>query len=252
MTASSFCGTGGAAPCRVIRRSRPCSTGATTCFPRTNNDLAPAVRLRRPFDASRCHSGRSRTAKPMRRAVADTVESLVNEIAYPDVRVRRDRPYYRVLDTTSQSMRRPSLRTPARAQALVAAACASTMPDLFAVEARQERAAFGNREVSAYEPHMGNIRAALEWSFSEGGEAQIGVQLAAGAAPLFLGFSLLGECEHWCERSLVRLAGRRSRHGCGNWRCKQRWRSHRCSCVVTATPCRKAIERGIGLAEALR
>ncbi len=65
--------------------------------------------------------------------------------------------------------------------------------------------AFGGGDLSAYAPRLGNIRAALEWCFSRG-EAALGVDLAAGSAPLFLGFSLLGECEHWCERGLAGLS----------------------------------------------
>jgi predicted ATPase len=47
--------------------------------------------------------------------------------------------------------------------------------------------------VAVFAPHMGNIRAALEWSFSSEGEPAIGVRLAAGATPLFLGLALLVE-----------------------------------------------------------
>jgi predicted ATPase/DNA-binding winged helix-turn-helix (wHTH) protein len=50
--------------------------------------------------------------------------------------------------------------------------------------------------------HVGNIRAALEWSFSETGDAKLGIQLAASTAQLFVGLSLLGECQKWCECAL--------------------------------------------------
>jgi predicted ATPase/DNA-binding winged helix-turn-helix (wHTH) protein len=53
--------------------------------------------------------------------------------------------------------------------------------------------------------YMGNIRTALEWSFSAAGEAAIGVRLAAAAAPLFFALSLLVECVRWCERGLSAL-----------------------------------------------
>ncbi len=59
--------------------------------------------------------------------------------------------------------------------------------------------------VAAAGPHMGNIRAALEWSFSDAADASIGVRLAAAAAPLFLGLSLLVECHRWCEQALAAL-----------------------------------------------
>ncbi|WP_156937923.1 winged helix-turn-helix domain-containing protein [Mesorhizobium sp. LNHC221B00] len=111
--------------------------------------------------------------------------------------------------------------------------------------------AFGSRDVSAYEPHMGNIRAALVWSFSEFGEVQIGVQLAAGAAPLFLGFSLLGECELWCERGLSAL--QEADRGTITELALQA--ALAMSSMFTrgnSDDVRRAIERGIGLAEALR
>ena len=53
--------------------------------------------------------------------------------------------------------------------------------------------------------YIGNVHAALEWSFSICGDAGIGVELAACAAPLFLRISLLGECQRWCERGLAAL-----------------------------------------------
>lgn len=46
------------------------------------------------------------------------------------------------------------------------------------------------------------MRAALQWAFSGAGDVSAGVELAAWAAPLFIGLSLLDECTRWCERSL--------------------------------------------------
>jgi predicted ATPase/DNA-binding winged helix-turn-helix (wHTH) protein len=54
-------------------------------------------------------------------------------------------------------------------------------------------------------PYLGNVRAALEWSFSDAGEAAIGVQLAAAAAPLFFDLALFIECVRWCEQGLAAL-----------------------------------------------
>ncbi len=50
--------------------------------------------------------------------------------------------------------------------------------------------------------HLGNIRAALEWSFSDSGDTELGVRLAASSAYLFLVRSLLAECNSWSERAL--------------------------------------------------
>ena len=59
--------------------------------------------------------------------------------------------------------------------------------------------------IALFAPHMGNVRAALEWSFSAAGDPAIGVRLAAGSAPLFIGLALLVECYQWCERALAAL-----------------------------------------------
>lgn len=65
--------------------------------------------------------------------------------------------------------------------------------------------AFDKQEPRSYGPHVGNIRAALEWCFSPGGDSTIGGELTVGAAPLFLRMSLLSECRHWCEHALAAL-----------------------------------------------
>jgi predicted ATPase/DNA-binding winged helix-turn-helix (wHTH) protein len=64
---------------------------------------------------------------------------------------------------------------------------------------------FGEHNLSEYSLHIGNVRAALEWAFFDGGEVSVGVDIATWAAPLFIGLSLLGECDRWCERALAGL-----------------------------------------------
>ena len=57
-------------------------------------------------------------------------------------------------------------------------------------------------------PHfaaVNNVRAALEWCFSESGDASIGIGLAAAAAPVFRAMALFPECHRWSERALVAL-----------------------------------------------
>jgi len=72
---------------------------------------------------------------------------------------------------------------------------------------------FGEHDLSEYAPHIGNVRAALEWALSDHGDVNVGVNLAASAAPLFIGLSLLNECRTWCERALAVIndAGRDTR-----------------------------------------
>jgi predicted ATPase/DNA-binding winged helix-turn-helix (wHTH) protein len=57
-------------------------------------------------------------------------------------------------------------------------------------------------------PHfaaVNNARAALEWCFGADGNSDIGVGLAAAAAPVFLAMSLLPECHRWSKRAILAL-----------------------------------------------
>ncbi|WP_342739469.1 winged helix-turn-helix domain-containing protein [Bradyrhizobium sp. B117] len=57
-------------------------------------------------------------------------------------------------------------------------------------------------------PHfanLDNVRAALEWSFGNRGNPEIGIKLAAATVPAFLAMSLLSECHRWSERALLAL-----------------------------------------------
>jgi predicted ATPase len=59
--------------------------------------------------------------------------------------------------------------------------------------------------------HVSNVRAALEWSFSEQGDKELGTALAAASAPLFLELSLLTECRFWMERAIAEHGGQGDR-----------------------------------------
>jgi predicted ATPase/DNA-binding winged helix-turn-helix (wHTH) protein len=54
--------------------------------------------------------------------------------------------------------------------------------------------------------HIGNLRAALDWAFSRGGNLEIGVALTAAAVPLWAHSSLLEECRDRVEQALAALA----------------------------------------------
>ena len=109
---------------------------------------------------------------------------------------------------------------------------------------------FGEHDLSGYTPHIGNVRAALEWALSQHGDAVLGVGLATWAAPLFIGLSLLDECKGWCERALGALddAGRGTRQE------MILQEALGLSLMFTrghSDQVRNAIERGLALAEAL-
>jgi predicted ATPase/DNA-binding winged helix-turn-helix (wHTH) protein len=61
------------------------------------------------------------------------------------------------------------------------------------------------RDLTAYLRQIGDIRAALEWSFSPSGDNSVGLALSAGAVPLFLALSMLSECRPWSVQALRAL-----------------------------------------------
>jgi len=54
--------------------------------------------------------------------------------------------------------------------------------------------------------YLGNIRAALAWSFGPNGDDLKAIKLAAAASQLFLAMSLLLECRTWMEKAIDRMA----------------------------------------------
>src|SRR5712675_3447780 len=58
---------------------------------------------------------------------------------------------------------------------------------------------------STHSSPLGNIRAALEWSFGPNGDDEIATRLAAASTQRFLELSLLIECRVWAERAITRL-----------------------------------------------
>jgi predicted ATPase/DNA-binding winged helix-turn-helix (wHTH) protein len=57
-----------------------------------------------------------------------------------------------------------------------------------------------------YGRQIDNVRTALDWAFSRGGDAPIGVALAAAAVPLWCQLSLLDECRRRVEQALSHIA----------------------------------------------
>ncbi|MBB3314631.1 putative ATPase/DNA-binding winged helix-turn-helix (wHTH) protein [Rhizobium sp. BK181] len=49
---------------------------------------------------------------------------------------------------------------------------------------------------------INNVRAALEWAFSDSSNVDVGISLAAAAVPVFQAMSLFPECQRWSERAL--------------------------------------------------
>ena len=155
--------------------------------------------------------------------------------------------YYRLLDTTrayaaTKLAERGEADRIARRHAIF---CSKFLERDEIIQSR-----FGEHDLSGYAPHIGNVRAAVEWALSDHGDVAVGVELAAWAAPLFVGLSLLEECRRWCERALANLddVGRGTRQE------MILQEALALSAMYTrghSDQVRGAIERGLALAEAL-
>jgi predicted ATPase/DNA-binding winged helix-turn-helix (wHTH) protein len=133
--------------------------------------------------------------------VAGAVVSLI-EKSLISTRAIGESTYYRLLDITrayakTKLAQRGEVDTIARRHAIFYSRF------LQSEEIIQSR--FGEHNLSGYKPHIGNVRAALEWAFSDRGDVGVGVELAAWAAALLGGLSLFDENRRWCERALAVL-----------------------------------------------
>jgi tetratricopeptide (TPR) repeat protein len=59
--------------------------------------------------------------------------------------------------------------------------------------------------IAAYREHVGNVRAALQWSFSDSGDNAIATALAVSSAPLLMTVSPMVECRSWIRRAIAAL-----------------------------------------------
>jgi predicted ATPase/DNA-binding winged helix-turn-helix (wHTH) protein len=64
---------------------------------------------------------------------------------------------------------------------------------------------FTEAAANAVRDYLGNIRAALEWSFGPNGDDPKAIRLAAAASQLLLAMSLLLECRTWMEKAIDRM-----------------------------------------------
>ncbi|CAB3807495.1 ATP-binding protein [Pararobbsia alpina] len=97
---------------------------------------------------------------------------------------------------------------------------------------------------------LGNVRAALDWTFSDRGDPSVATALVAASVPLFLELSLLSECQRWTEHALAAIdcASRGSR------REMELQASFGLSSMFTTGNCEEvhcALTRGLELAESL-
>jgi predicted ATPase/DNA-binding winged helix-turn-helix (wHTH) protein len=133
--------------------------------------------------------------------VTDAVTNLVAKSLISSTTVGES-TYYRLLDTTQAYA---AGRLADHGEADDAARRHAVYYSSYLRHDEAIQSTFGAHDLSGYAPHIGNVRAALEWAFSSHGDIAIGVELATWAAPLFVGLSLLDECRNWCEQALAGL-----------------------------------------------
>jgi predicted ATPase/DNA-binding winged helix-turn-helix (wHTH) protein len=111
---------------------------------------------------------------------------------------------YRLLDTTrAYALKKLAISGEQRAFARRHAEYVSSALERFEAKVWKRLSADG---IDFFVSQLGNVRAALDWSFGADGDGGIGVRLAAAAVPFFFQRSLLPECVAWCERALTQLA----------------------------------------------
>ena len=113
-------------------------------------------------------------------------------------------PFYRLLDTTrayaleklATSGEQDSIA--GRHSSFLIQMLESNPVNLFDLEFTEDSA-------NVVRDYLGNIRAALEWSFGPKGNDPTGIRLAAAASQLLLAMSLLLECRTWMEKAIDRM-----------------------------------------------
>ena len=77
--------------------------------------------------------------------------------------------------------------------------------DLLAPHVAISLSLFTTEELARYRLEVDNVRAALDWAFSAGGDSRIGIALTAAYAPIWIHLALSLECRERTERALAHL-----------------------------------------------
>jgi predicted ATPase/DNA-binding winged helix-turn-helix (wHTH) protein len=135
---------------------------------------------------------------------ANVMDAIVGLVAKSliSTSVSSDSTYYRLLDTT-RTYAADKLAKCGETGRLSRQHAISYADLLERDDAVQS--SFGQRDRTAYSRQIGNIRAALGWALSDHGDTGVSIRLAAAAAPVLIGLSLLRECGHWCGRAIAAL-----------------------------------------------
>jgi predicted ATPase/DNA-binding winged helix-turn-helix (wHTH) protein len=140
-------------------------------------------------------------AETERRIVTDVIASLLAKSLISATELHGS-PFYRLLETTRAFA---AAKLAERGEANRVARRHAKFFSEFLQHNQLVQSRFGEHDLSGYASYIGNVRAALQWAFSTDGDVSVGVELAARTAPLFIGLSLLVECNRWCEQALASL-----------------------------------------------
>lgn len=135
-------------------------------------------------------------------AESDVVESMVNLVAKSLLSVVGSGvAQYRLLETT-RAYALEKLRQAGELD-LFARRHAEHFRRLFETAAAEWETQTTAEWLSRYGRHLDNLRAALDWAFSPGGDAGVGVALTVAAVPLWMHLSLMEECRARVEEALA-------------------------------------------------
>jgi predicted ATPase/DNA-binding winged helix-turn-helix (wHTH) protein len=140
-------------------------------------------------------------AKTEKGIITDAIANLLTKSLISTNELRGS-PFYRLLETTRTFA---AAKLDQRGEANRVAQRHAKFFSEFLQHDQLVQSRFGEHDLSGYASYIGNVRAALQWAFSADGDVSVGVELAAWAAPLFIGLSLLVECNRWCEWALAGL-----------------------------------------------
>lgn len=135
----------------------------------------------------------------------DVVAALVNLVAKSLVTadVSGDMTYYRLLELT-RAYAGEKLAQSNQAGALArrhAAYCCAVLNNAESDWEKLSRAEW----LGSYSSWIGDVRAALDWSFSPGGDAALGIALTVASTPLWFARSLVSEFQERGERALAHI-----------------------------------------------
>jgi predicted ATPase/DNA-binding winged helix-turn-helix (wHTH) protein len=136
---------------------------------------------------------------------ADIVDAIAGlfEKSLLETRLDQGQPQYRLLHTT-RAYALGKLEEHAELD-LVSAMHAEYVAEQLESERTTVLALPKAERFTIYTGQLGNVRAALEWSFGPHGDDEVATRLAAASMPLFMELSLLIECRVWAERAIARL-----------------------------------------------